>query len=85
LAYRQTLLFEFTEPSTQEGSSIPEELDSRLDDIEMRIGRLEGQRVFTSGEPPRAIDHYVDEHPEMVSVNEEVRQLISSGRIKVSI
>lgn len=85
IVYRQTFLYEFIEgPVLSEDSSLPEELVQRLSDIELRIRRLEGERVFTSGEPPRALDSYIDEHPEMLSINAEFKSLIESGRIRIT-
>ena len=83
-AYRQTFLDEFIEPSLSEGSPLPEKLVQQLDDIQLRISRLEGERVFTSGEPPRALDFYIEEHPEMLSINAEFKALIESGRIRIA-
>lgn len=87
LAYRQSFLYEFVseEPSLSEGSDLPQDLVQQLSNIELRIARLEGERVFTSGEPPRGIDHYIDEHPEMLSVNEEMKRLIAAGHVRVAI
>lgn len=86
LAFVQTYLHEFMieEPSHIGGSSdLPTDLQARLNDIELRMKRLEGERVFTSGEAPRALDSYIEDHPEMLSVNAEMKQLIESGRIQV--
>jgi hypothetical protein len=86
LAFVQTHLHEFMveEPSIIGGSSdLPTDLETRLNDIELKIKRLEGERVFTSGEPPRALDSYIDQHPEMLSVNAEMKQLIENGKIRV--
>ena len=86
LAFRQTYLHEFTieEPSHIGGSSdLPTDLQARLNDIELRMKRLEGERVFTSGEAPRALDSYIEDHPEMLSVNAEMKQLIESGQVRV--
>jgi len=85
LAFVQTYLHEFMieEPSLLGGSSdLPTDLEARLSDIELRMKRLEGVRVFTSGEPPRALDSYIEEHPEMLSVNAEMKKLIESGLIR---
>lgn len=72
------------EPSLAGGSSdLPTDLQARLNDIELRMKRLEGERVFTSGEAPRALDSYINEHPEMLSVNAEMKQLIENGQIRV--
>ena len=86
LAFRQTYIHEFVveEPSLLGGSSdLPTDLEARLNDMELRMKRLEGERVFTSGEAPRALDSYIDQHPEMLGVNEEMKQLIASGRVQV--
>ena len=86
LAFVQTYIHEFTieEPSIIGGSSdLPTDLETRLNDMELRMKRLEGERVFTSGEAPRALDSYIDQHPEMLGVNEEMKQLIASGRVQV--
>ena len=86
LAFRQTYIHEFVieEPSIIGGSSdLPTDLQAWLNDIELRMKRLEGERVFTSGEPPRAIDHYINEHPEMLGVNAEMKKLIENGKIQV--
>ena len=86
LAFRQTYLHEFTieEPSLLGGSSdLSTDLEARLNDIELKIKRLEGERVFTSGEAPRALDSYIEDHPEMLSVNAEMKQLIASGRVQI--
>lgn len=86
LAFRQTYMHEFMveEPSLLGGSSdLPTDLETRLNDMELRMKRLEGERVFTSGEAPRALDSYIDQHPEMLSVNAEMKQLIESGLIRV--
>jgi hypothetical protein len=85
LAYRQTYLYEFVEePSLEEGIPLPKELVQQLSDIEIRISRLEGERVFTSGEIPKALDFYIEEHPEMLSINAEFKALIESGRIRIA-
>ena len=83
--YRQSFLSEFvTEgPSIKEGSALPQDLVQQLGDIELRIKRLEGERVFTSGQPSRVLDSYIKEHPEMLSVNAEMKELIESGKIRV--
>ena len=86
LAFRQTYIHEFVveEPSHIGGSSdLPTDLETRLNDIELRMKRLEGERVFTSGEAPRALDSYIEQHPEMLSVNAEMKQLIENGKIQV--
>lgn len=86
LAFRQTYIHEFVieEPSIIGGSSdLSADLQARLNDLELRMKRLEGERVFTSGEPPRALDFYIEEHPEMLSVNAEMKQLIESGQVRV--
>lgn len=86
LAFRQTCLHEYMieEPSLLGGSSdLSTDLEARLNDIELKIKRLEGERVFTSGEAPRALDSYIEDHPEMLSVNAEMKQLIASGRVQV--
>jgi len=86
LAFVQTYLHEYVieEPSTIGGSSdLPTDLEARLNDIELRMKRLEGERVFTSGEPPRALDSYISDHPEMLSVNAEMKKLIENGLVRV--
>ena len=85
LAYRQSFLAEFMseESSITEGSSLPQDLVQQLTDLSLRISRLEGERVFTSGEPPRALDSYIENHPEMLSVNAEMKELIERGKIRV--
>ena len=85
IAYRQSFLNEFVseEPSLSEGSPLPQDLVQQLGDIQLRISRLEGERVFTSGELPRALDSYIEEHPEMLSVNAEMKELIERGKIRV--
>ena len=85
LAFHQTYIHEFEEPSFTGGSSnLSTDLEARLNDIELRMKRLEGERVFTSGEPPRALDSYINEHPEMLGVNAEMKRLIESGRITIA-
>lgn len=86
LAFRQTYIHEFVieEPSIIGGSfDLPTDLQARLNDIELRMKRLEGERVFTSGEPPRALDSYINEHPEMLGVNAEMKKLIENGLVRV--
>lgn len=70
------------EPSLAGGSSdLPTDLQARLNDIELRMKRLEGERVFTSGEAPRALDSYIEDHPEMLGINAEMKKLIESGQV----
>ena len=85
LAYRQSFLSEFVseEPSLSEGSKLPQDLVQQLSDIQLRIARLEGERVFTSREASRTLDSYIKEHPEMLSVNAEMKELIERGKIRV--
>jgi len=85
LTFRQTYIHEFVvEESSLEGSSdLPTDLEARLNDMELRMKRLEGERVFTSGEPPRALDSYIEDHPEMLSVNAEMKKLIENGLVRV--